>query len=115
MINIEFYRDNDNHLISVKATGHANYSEYGSDIVCAAVSSQMISVENSLVQLLGIDVKTVVDDVEGGYLTFEIPSLSNKTVEHDAQVLMKHLFFAMEVLAENYPEYIKLRITNKKP
>ena len=115
MIKINFYQNSDKGLTAVKVTGHAEYSEYGSDIVCAAVSSQMISVENSLVQLLNLDIDTEVNETEGGYLRFSLPEISNKSLEHDAQILMRHLYFAMEVLSENYPEYIQLQITHIKP
>ena len=110
MINITVGITKDSQLISdIEVTGHADYAEHGQDIVCAAVSSQVISVENSLQQLLNIPVKTTVNEVEGGYLKIELPSINSKRLQHDAQLLLKHLVFALEVLAESYPEYIQVK------
>lgn len=94
---------------TLEVTGHADYAEHGQDIVCAAVSSQVISVENSLHQLLNIPVKTTVNEVEGGYLKIELPSIPSKSLQHDAQLLLRHLVFALEVLTESYPEYIQIK------
>ncbi|XJS09895.1 ribosomal-processing cysteine protease Prp [Aerococcaceae bacterium WGS1372] len=111
MINITFYHDTNKKVRQVLMTGHAGYADSGYDIVCAAVSSQVISVENSLVQLLNIDVVTVVNETEGGYLKLTLPPHLSHSVSQDAQLLLKHLSFAFEVLAESYPEFI--RIYNK--
>ncbi|MBG9979675.1 ribosomal-processing cysteine protease Prp [Facklamia sp. DSM 111018] len=94
---------------AIEVTGHADYAEHGQDIVCAAVSSQVISIENSLYQLLHIPVKTKVNESQGGYLKIELPEIESKQVSHDAQLLMKHLIFALEVTAEAYPEYIQIK------
>ena len=108
MINISFYRDTHKHIKQVLMTGHAGYADPGYDIVCAAVSSQVISVENSLVQLLNIEVETEVNEIEGGYKKVTLPSNLSKSVTHDAQLLLQHLHFAFEVLAESYPEFINI-------
>lgn len=108
MIKITFYHDSDKHINQVLMTGHAGYADPGYDIVCAAVSSQVISVENSLVQLLNVDVKTEVNELDGGYLKVTLPLDLSKSVSHDAQLLLQHLHFAFEVLAESYPEFIRI-------
>lgn len=108
MIKITFYHDTDKQVRQVLMTGHAGYADPGFDIVCAAVSSQVISVENSLVQLLNIEVDTEVNETEGGYLKLTLPSHLSNSVSHDAQLLLKHLHFAFEVLAESYPEFIHI-------
>lgn len=109
MIYIEFIVDTRQKIHSVEMMGHAGYADSGYDIVCAAVSSQVISVENSLHQLLNIPVEVSIDDIEGGYLKLTLPSIEQKQLAHDAQLLMKHLRFALEVTAESYPEYIKIK------
>lgn len=108
MIKITFYHDTNKHIRQVLLTGHAGYADPGYDIVCAAVSSQVISVENSLVQLLNLEVDTEVNEIEGGYLKVTLPPNISKSVSHDAQLLLRHLHFAFEVLAESYPEFIHI-------
>lgn len=108
MIKISFYHDTKKRIKQILVTGHAGYADSGYDIVCAAVSSQVISVENSLVQLLNIEVQTEVNETEGGYLKVTLPSDLSNSVTHDAQLLLQHLHFAFEVLADSYPEFIHI-------
>lgn len=109
MIKITVYKDAKATIQQLKMIGHAEYADAGYDIVCAAVSSQVISVENSLQQLLKIPVETVVNEVEGGYLQLKMPVITQKQLHKDGQLLLNHLVFALTVLAENYPEFIKIQ------
>lgn len=111
MIKITFYKTKDG-FQEVKLTGHAGFADAGYDIVCAAVSSQVISIENSLHHLLGIEVQTQVNEVEGGYLHLKLPDNLSKQVAKEAQLLLRHLDFALEVLADNYPEFIQIKRKN---
>ncbi|MGF3066761.1 ribosomal-processing cysteine protease Prp [Facklamia sp. P12950] len=95
----------------IEMTGHAGYGEHGQDIVCAAVSSQVISVENSLYQLLQVPVETTVNEMEGGYLKLVLPWIEQKKLKHDVQLLMRHLILALEVTEQAYPEYIQIKQT----
>lgn len=108
MIQIEFESEKET-IKSVTVSGHANYSEYGEDIVCAAVSSQIISVENSLQLLLDHQLETEVDELQGGFVKITMPDELTRSQAHDSQVLLKHLYLAYQVLADNYPEYIQLK------
>jgi len=114
MIKIKGQVDTKGAIRQLELSGHAGAGEYGVDIVCAAVSSQVISVENSLERLVGLPYDVQVDEVAGGYLKLTVPACSNKQQEHDAQVLLRHLVYALEVLADNYPEFIHLKINQAK-
>lgn len=109
MINIRFYWDESDRIQKLWMTGHAGFGEYGEDIVCAAASAQVISVENSLVQILNINPTTQVDEIEGGYLELTLPADLTSEVDADAQLLMRHLHLAYQVLEENYPDYIQIQ------
>lgn len=108
MINIQFKMDSKQVIKELTMTGHAGYADAGYDIVCAAVSSQVISVENSLEHLLGVSAVVDVDEVKGGYLKIVLPEIKEPKLHHDVQLLMQHLHFALEILAENYPEFIHI-------
>lgn len=114
MIKITVFVDEYQHIQQLVVTGHAEYAEHGSDIVCAAVSSQVISVENSLVQLLNIDVITEVDEIEGGYLKMIIPPNASKAVMQEAQLLLKHLKLALSTIAKSYPKFVTIRTKKLK-
>lgn len=107
MIKITVYQDKDQ-VRRLTLTGHAGFAEEGSDIVCAAVSSQVISVENSLYHLLGIEMQTEINQVDGGYLDLILPEIDSRSLMSQAQLLLHHLVYALEVTQEAYPEYIKM-------
>ncbi|AXY25869.1 ribosomal-processing cysteine protease Prp [Suicoccus acidiformans] len=108
MIDIKFTLDKEGYVETLEMTGHAGYGEHGYDIVCAAVSSQVISVENSLQALLGIPVETEVNEIEGGYLKLRMPKLEGKPLEA-AHLLMQHLHLAFDVISESYPEFVHVQ------
>lgn len=115
MIKVTIFLDKQQHIRQLELTGHAGYADNGYDIVCAAVSSQVISVENSLHQLVKVPVETSVNEVEGGYLKITMPEIETKKQSEQSQFLLQHLVFALEVIAESYPEFVKIQTTNFIP
>lgn len=115
MIKITFYKDKEESVKELLMTGHATYADPGYDIVCAAVSSQVISVENSLHQLLNIVVETDVNEVDGGYLKLTLPLDLDQSLNKNAQLLLSHLQLAFEVLEEAYPEFILINFKEYNP
>ena len=114
MIKITVSVDAEQAIRQIEMSGHAGAGEYGEDIVCAAVSSQVISVENSLEHLLNAQKTVEVDEVSGGYLKLVTPKDNSMQKEHDAQLLLRHLVYALEVIQDSYPEYIKIKIQSSK-
>ncbi|MBK0348955.1 ribosomal-processing cysteine protease Prp [Aerococcaceae bacterium zg-ZJ1578] len=109
MIKVTFFRDKAEQLYAYELTGHAGYADNGYDIVCAAVSTQVISVENSLHKLIDVPVETVVNDVEGGYLKVTVQVIKDQHKQEQTQLLLEHLAFALEVIADSYSEFVKIQ------
>jgi len=84
--------------ITVK--GHANYDEYGKDIVCASVSSILITSVNAIVR---IDNESIdYNELNGVYI---------KVLKH-TDVIDKLLINLVELLSDlekQYPKYIEIR------
>lgn len=55
MINIDFFVINNGKLLGFNIYGHANYDDFGRDIVCSAVSSAAFMVANTISQILKIN------------------------------------------------------------
>lgn len=72
---------------SIEAIGHANYAEHGKDIVCAAVSTLMQTLE-----LRGKSTK------ESGNI---------KVITKDKQAL-KLIVEGLRLIADNYSEYVRI-------
>jgi hypothetical protein len=84
--------------ITVK--GHANYDTYGKDIVCASVSSILITTINAIVR---IDENSIdYNELDGVYI---------KVLKH-TDVIDKLLVNLVELLTDlqkQYPKYIEIR------
>ena len=84
--------------IIVNVSGHANYSNEGSDIVCASVSS-LITMTVNLVDKFGYKFNAV--KLEKGFSSFNINS--DDVTLKIVTTLEEHL----DSLAKKYPSYIK--------
>ena len=68
MIHIEIQRDSRGIYRSFRCTGHADYAEAGSDIICAGVSALVIHTGNCIQDLNHENPVVHADETNGGYL-----------------------------------------------
>ena len=95
MIKINISKDE----ITVK--GHSGYSESGSDIVCASVSSILITTVNAL---LSIDEDCIVYEESDGYLNLKIKK-HNEVVDK----LINNMINLLKELQNQYKKNIEIR------
>ena len=95
MIKINISKDE----ITVK--GHSGYSEAGSDIVCASVSSILITTVNAL---LSIDEDCVGYKEDDGYLNIKIKK-HNEVIDK----LINNMINLLKELQEQYKKNIEIR------
>ena len=95
MIKININKDE----ITIK--GHSGYSEYGSDIVCASVSSICITTVNAL---LSIDEDCIEYEENDGYLNIKIK-------RHDEVIdkLINNMINLLNELRNQYKKNIEIR------
>ena len=84
----------------ITITGHANYADYGSDIVCAAVSATvMTSIEGiSIIDNEVIDIKQEKDKLD---------IIINKHVDI-ADKLIENMLNCLNEIANQYPKNVKI-------
>ena len=82
-------------------TGHANYDEYGKDIVCSSASSIVITTVNAIITF---DESYINYKEEKDKFTIEI----NK---HDdtLEKLITNMLNMLKELENDYPKYIKIK------
>lgn len=100
MIKVNVKR-NDNKVYELVIKGHADYDEYGKDIVCAAVSTMAITTVNNIVAL---------DDDSINYE--EHSGLLKIRVERDTEInqkLLDNLVRMLTEIKEQYPKNIEIR------
>lgn len=83
----------------IKISGHADYADYGKDIVCASVSSICYTTINGI---LNID-KNAIKYTDGKVLTIEI--LKNDDIVNK---LINNMITLLKELAKEYPKNIKI-------
>ncbi len=91
MIKVEFRKDN------IIVSGHANYKEYGNDIVCASVSSIIYTTINGILNINKEAIKFTDNDI------LEINILSNDEITIK---LINNMLELLKDLERQYPKNI---------
>ena len=99
MIKIKYTKD------SLELTGHAGYADYGKDIVCAAVSSTIITSINAS---LSIDNESLIYDDKNG-LDIEVKKNDIVTTK-----IINNMINNLYELEKAYPKNIKIKEENNE-
>ena len=99
MIKVKSYIE-DNKLVKISIKGHANYKDYGNDIVCASVSSIALCTINAIYSFTdkSIDVKE-----NSGSLEINILDQDEITIK-----LLDNMIRCLADIEKDYPSNIKL-------
>lgn len=100
MTRITPIKENDK-LIGFKCDGHANYSRWGNDIVCAAISVLTINTINSLEAIAH---KQVCVWEEDGYIEYRIRGKPSA----QSNILLECAQLGYEGIAEQYPDNVRI-------
>lgn len=104
MININLLINKKDEIVGFEIEGHANYDEYGKDLVCSAVTILAYSCVNSL--------DKYADDVN--FLDNEIiMTVSISSPNRDTDVIFDYFKTGIETLLGNYSSYVKLNYKEK--
>jgi len=84
----------------IEVSGHANYDDYGKDIVCASVSSIVITTINGIID---IDEEAILYEEETNKIKIEI-----KKEDKVIRKLIDNMVSMLESLEKDYPKNIKI-------
>ena len=99
MIRVDVVTNKDNYK-QITLKGHADYDEYGKDIVCASVSSIVITTINGILE---IDRNSLNYVEEKDILTIEILKEDEIIIK-----LINNMINLLTELSDNYPKNIKI-------
>lgn len=91
-------------ICGFNVSGHSGYSDEGSDIVCAAVSSAVIMAANTITEVQHINAEVTDSD---GFVNLNLSEAEAEKAQDVLQGLRLHL----NALSEQYSKYIKLKIS----
>ena len=109
MIKIEIQRQK-NKIIYFEIKGHANFSEYGEDVICAAVSSVGQMTVNGLIETLKLKKKLKFVE-EDGYISCDLKNsgLTDDEIEK-SEILIQSMYSYLKAVEESYGKYVEIRV-----
>ena len=85
-------------------SGHSDFSEQGSDIICSAVSSAAYMAANTLTEVQELDCDITVND---GFMELKLSKAEAKA----AQIVLNGLLLHLDALSKEYADFIDLKIS----
>ncbi len=103
MTTASFFKKNGK-FYKFRVSGHSGYSEEGSDIVCAAVSSMVMITVNNIAEGFGIPCKVSSDEENA------VVECSLDVLDERGCILIAGLEREMRSLADGYPEFVGVTV-----
>ena len=109
MIKIEIQRQNGK-ITYFEIKGHADFSGYGDDIICAAVSSVGQMTINGLIETLKLQKKLEYVEKDG-LITCDLKDseLTDDELEK-ADILIESMYSYLKAVEESYGKYVEIRV-----
>ena len=109
MISVEITKNRNNYE-KIICNGHAEYAEYGEDIVCSAVSMLVINTINSIDKLAECGIK-VKENADKGYLEMTFKGNNSDDSMKKASLFFESLILGLNGVIDNYgEEFVTLKI-----
>lgn len=102
MITVRFLKSGERYR-SFTVSGHAGYADKGQDIVCAAVTSSVQLVVNTAVDVMGLPAQTTVEE--------NCIAFFPQTGAPAAQQLIEGLYRHLLLLSEDYPQNVRIEVS----
>ncbi|KYO64757.1 ribosomal-processing cysteine protease Prp [Thermovenabulum gondwanense] len=105
MVDITIWKDLKGNIAGLEIKGHAGYADYGSDIVCAAVSALAETAILGVKKIAAVNANTVKKE---GLVRIEIPEVLPEENRYRVNIILRTITAGLEDLAKTYPEYVRL-------
>ena len=99
MIRIKVLKKNNN-IEKITFRGHANYAEYGKDIVCAAASATVLTTINGILSLDSSTIDVIQKDNNIDISIIKHNNISDK--------LLSNMLNSLKNIRSNYPKNIEI-------
>lgn len=103
MIKVNIHKDQAGRVESFEMSGHADFDEYGKDIVCAGASAVVFGNVNAVLSMTGSDPDIELDD-DGGYLHFSVGDPEDQKL----QTILEAMIISLKTIEEEYSEHIRI-------
>lgn len=106
MIQVKFICNHWGGFRSIEISGHANFAEYGKDIVCAGVSALVETALLGLKNVACLEPKVVK---KSGYVSIFIAEDEPIDELQKADVILQTLYLGIEDISKTYPQNIRIQ------
>lgn len=106
MVEVRVLRDRDGKIFKFEIEGHAEYGEYGSDLVCSAVSAIAQTTILGFTDLLNLDIDY---EMTPGLIDLELPDNIGDRQLKDSQILLETMLLGFRSVEMGYEEYISIQ------
>ena len=106
MTEIRIYKTESGEYLRFTCSGHAEYADYGQDIVCAAISILVINTVNSLEEIAKEPMQVETDEKKGSIRC----TFLKRPLNESSKVLMDSLVLGLSQVEKQYGQkHCKLR------
>lgn len=110
MTKIKIFRDQNGHIFKYEISGHADFDDYGKDILCAAISvlsqTSILALEK-VCKISQSDIKFCIDE-DTGYLKLILSKSLSKNQRESANIVLETMVVGLSDLRDQYPEHINI-------
>lgn len=104
MIRVELALDNKGKIIDFFISGHADYAEYGEDIICAAVSAVAQTAVIGIQKYL--ENENLVIQQSEGLLALKLPENLAKGNREKADIILNTMHWGLKNIEEQHKEHL---------
>jgi|SRR5690625_558466 len=103
MIRVDIHKNEHGRVKSFEMSGHADFDEYGKDIVCAGASAVVFGNVNAVLSMTESDPEIDLGD-DGGYLYFNVADPDDEKL----QTILEAMIISLKTIEEEYNEHIRI-------
>lgn len=107
MIAVEIKKNEQGFINGFTVSGHSNYGEHGSDIVCSAVSALT---QTALLGLKNIANIKVLYSIKDGFLSCDIPEIKDGDKMLKSCAILDTMVLGLMNIEKNYSPFITIAI-----
>ncbi|WP_019413875.1 ribosomal-processing cysteine protease Prp [Paenisporosarcina sp. TG20] len=107
MIKIKVDKDQSDNIRSFEMKGHAEFAEYGKDLVCAAATAVSFGSVNAIVKLTKV-IPEVKQGQDGGFLKVSFPDNLDQQTNEQVQLIVQAMIVSLQTIEQDYQQHIKI-------
>lgn len=103
MTKVEIQLGQNKSIRKIVVHGHANYAESGSDIVCAGISTLLMTGALAVRELFDVE---IMKECKDGKLVLEVPDDND---DDKLQTVLQTVFIGLRDIESGYPKNLKIK------